>query len=167
MRYLTAFCYILLAAFFLYAGVDKAFHYGGFIKALDNYVIVPEGTARYLALPVVLVEIWVGLALLVRPWRRGAVLSAAALLVVFTAALALNHRYAPGTVCGCWFTLSLGKATTDHILMNLFLLGLALTLWPDAAARRGAGTKTTSTDQVSKIVLDPDRGVPSNPISLN
>jgi uncharacterized membrane protein YphA (DoxX/SURF4 family) len=127
---------LVLAALFLYAGADKAFHYGGFVKALGGYVLVPDGLAGFLALPLILSEVLVGVGLLVRPWRSPAALLAAVLLSVFTLALAVNQHYAPGVECGCWFTVTLGKATPSHILQNVLLLGLALSIWLDE--RQGA-----------------------------
>ena len=131
MKVVRALSLLFLAALFLYAGVDKAFHYGGFVKALGGYVLVPDGLERYLALPVILAEILVGAGLLLKTWRPPASLLAAILLSVFTLALAINQRYAPGVECGCWFTVTLGKATGSHILQNLLLLGLALSVWLD------------------------------------
>lgn len=135
MKVVRALSLLFLAVLFLYAGVDKAFHYGGFVKALDGYVLVPDGLGRFLALPVILAEVLVGAGLLLKAWRPPAALTAAVLLSVFTLALAINQRYAPGVECGCWFTVTLGQATGSHILQNVLLLGLALSVWLDE--RRG------------------------------
>jgi uncharacterized membrane protein YphA (DoxX/SURF4 family) len=129
MKIVRAISLLFVAALFLYAGIDKAFHYGGFVKALDGYVLVPEGLERYLALPLILTELLVGVGLLLKPWRSPAALAAVLLLSVFTVALAINQRLAPGVECGCWFTITLGKATASHVVQNLILLGLALTIW--------------------------------------
>lgn len=135
MKVVRTLSLLFLAALFLYAGIDKAFHYGGFVKALGGYVLVPDGLESYLALPVILAEILIGVGLLLRTWRPPAALLAAILLSVFTLALAVNQRYAPDAECGCWFTVTLGKATGSHILQNVLLLGLALSVWLDE--RRG------------------------------
>jgi uncharacterized membrane protein YphA (DoxX/SURF4 family) len=137
---------LFLALLFLYAGVDKAFHYGGFVKALGGYVLIPDGLERYLALPVILAELLVGAGLLFKPWRSPAALLAAILLSAFTIALAVNQHYAPGVECGCWFTVTLGKASASHVAQNLLLLGLALSVWLD---ERGG--------------LDPTLGAKSSP----
>jgi uncharacterized membrane protein YphA (DoxX/SURF4 family) len=135
MNWIRLLSVAFLALLFLYAGVDKAFHYGGFVKALGNYVLVPDGAERFLALPVILSEVLVGAGLLVRSWRAPAALLAAVLLASFTVALAINQAYAPGVECGCWFTVTLGKASASHIAQNLLLLGLAVSVWLDE--RRG------------------------------
>lgn len=131
MKIVRALSLVFLAALFLFAGVDKLFHYGGFVKALGGYVLVPEGLERHLAMPVILAELLVGVGLLLKAWRAPASLLAAILLFVFTVALAVNQRYAPGVECGCWFTVTLGKATSSHILQNVLLLGLAVSVWLD------------------------------------
>jgi len=133
-----------LALLFLYAGVDKAFHYGGFVKALGGYVLVPDGLERHLALPLILGEILVGAGLLLKAWRPPAALVATAMLALFTAALAVNQIYRPGAECGCWFTLTLGRATPAHIVQNLILLGLAASIWLDERVARGSAPEESS-----------------------
>jgi uncharacterized membrane protein YphA (DoxX/SURF4 family) len=120
-----------LGLLFVYAGADKAFHYGGFVKALGGYVLVPDGMESFLAMPLILCEILAGVGLLVPAWRRPAALVAMVMLAVFTAAIAVNQHYRPGAECGCWFTVTLGKASTAHVLQNLVLLGLAASIWLD------------------------------------
>ncbi|HZF11589.1 MAG TPA: MauE/DoxX family redox-associated membrane protein [Thermoanaerobaculia bacterium] len=129
MKPLRAITLGFLALLFLYAGLDKAFHYGGFVKALDGYVLVPHGAGPHLALPLLACELLVGVGLLVRPWQPAAVRVATVLLALFTVALAVNQRYAPGAECGCWFTLTVSRATTSHIAQDLVLLALAVGLW--------------------------------------
>jgi uncharacterized membrane protein len=144
MKWIRLLSVAFLSVLFLYAGVDKAFHYGGFVKALGNYVLVPDGAERFLALPVILSEILVGAGLLVRSWRAPAALSAAVLLAAFTVALALNQIYAPGLECGCWFTVTLGKASASHIVQNLLLLGMAVSVWLDERKVAGEADRPLS-----------------------
>jgi uncharacterized membrane protein len=131
MKWIRLLSIGFLALLFLFTGIDKAFHYGGFVKALGGYVLVPDGAERFLALPVILCEILVGAGLLVRTWRAPAALLATVLLTLFTIALAVNQRYAPGVECGCWFTVTLGRASASHIVQDLILLGLAASIWLD------------------------------------
>ena len=128
-RVLSAASSVALAAIFLYAGLDKAFHYVGFLRALGSYAFVPDVAVEWVAPVVILAELWVGIGLLRRSWRRAAAITAAVLMVVFTAAVATNELVAPGTLCGCWFTFTLAESTGPHILQNLVFLGLALTIW--------------------------------------
>ena len=124
-----------LTLLFIFAGIDKIFHFSGFVNALRNYVLVPSGTAGFLAVPVIAMEIFIGVGLLLKPWRRPAALAAAVMLVIFTVALWLNHTYGDRGVCGCWFTLTLAEGTNSHIAQNLLMAFLALSIWweePDA-----------------------------------
>ncbi|MGI0014947.1 MAG: MauE/DoxX family redox-associated membrane protein, partial [Nitrososphaera sp.] len=114
---------------FLFTVIDKLFHYNAFLNALASYVLMPPAIAPYLALPIILSELWVGVGMLIKPWREGAALTAASLLSIFTLALILNYFYKPGAICGCWFTITLGTATEIHITQNFVMLGLALTVW--------------------------------------
>lgn len=120
-----------LALVFLYAGFDKLFHYGGFLAALRGHLLVPDGWEPALAPAVILVELWLGCGLLIRPWRGRAAAAASGVLALFTLATAVNARWAPGVECGCWFSLTLGESTAGHILQNLVLLGLAVSIWLD------------------------------------
>ncbi len=118
----------VLAAVLLFAGVDKLLHYDGFVRALDSYVVVPAGAEGYLALPLILAELLLGIGLLLRVTRRRAAMASATLLSLFTVALVVNQRLAPEAPCGCTFTLTLGTADGVHVALNLILVGLALGL---------------------------------------
>lgn len=125
-----------LAAVLIFSGIDKLLHYQGFINALRDYVIIPKSTAVWLALPVILCELMIGVSLLIRPWRRPALLATAALLSVFTVALATNHAFGGRAICGCWFTITLARGTMSHIAQNLIMAVLALTVWWSAGEGR-------------------------------
>jgi uncharacterized membrane protein YphA (DoxX/SURF4 family) len=131
-----------LAAIFLFAGFDKVYHYEGFINALNSYSLIPRGGAQLLAMPLILAEICTGLGLAVASWRRHAAFTATALLALFTVALTVNHFIRPGSICGCWFTLTLAKGTKLHILQNLVLLGLSISIWYDLSKGRQSGAVT-------------------------
>lgn len=123
-----------LAAIFLFSGLDKIFHYQGFVNALRDYVLVPRGTAPYFSMPLIGVELLVGVGLLLKPWRRQAALTAAGLLALFTLAIALNYHYGGRGICGCWFTITLSKSTGMHLAQNILFFCLALQIWMDARA---------------------------------
>ena len=137
MRLVDRGIVLLLAAVFLFSGADKVVHYQGFVNALRDFVVVPRGWAATLAPAVVLVELLVGAALLLRPWRRPALATAAAVLAVFTAVLLVNRMLGGRGICGCWFTLTLAKSTPLHVAQNLMLMGLALSVWWSERSRQG------------------------------
>jgi uncharacterized membrane protein len=132
MKYVPIISNYFLAVLFMFTGIDKLLHYKGFIVALSSYVIVPNGAAEYLALPIIISEIWVACGLLIKQWRRMASLTGALALVVFTIALFVNYIYAPQAICGCWFSITLSTANIFHILLNLTLFGLAIVVWLDS-----------------------------------
>lgn len=120
---------LLVAVVFIYAGVDKIFHYDGFVNALASYSVMPQGLAPLLAMPLILVEVFTGLGILLKRWRRPALATAMTLLSVFTVALVINLYVAPGSVCGCWFTITIGKSTGSHVAQNLLWLAMAALGW--------------------------------------
>ena len=119
----------VLAAVFLLSAMDKIVHYGGFVDALRNYVLVPYGAAPLIASPIISVELGIGIGLLVSPWRRQAALVAAVMLALFTLAIGLNYLLGGRGICGCWFTVTLAEGTASHLLLNAMLMALALLLW--------------------------------------
>jgi len=128
---------LILSVIFLFSGADKAFHYEGFVNALRNYVLVPRGTAPYLAMPVIAVELLVGAGLLLKRHRAAAALAAAALLSLFSLAVGFNHLYGARGICGCWFTITLAKGTGMHLAQNLLLAAIALVVWWEARPAAG------------------------------
>jgi hypothetical protein len=115
-----------LVILFLYSGLDKLFHYQGFVNALSDYVLVPKGWARHLAMPVIAIELLIAVGLVVHAWRRSAARLAAVTLGVFTSALLANYFLGARGICGCWFTFTLAQSTELHIAQNLVFLGLAV-----------------------------------------
>ena len=144
MRFVDRGIIWVLAAVFLFSGVDKVVHYQGFVNALRDYVIMPRGWAPVLAPSVIAVELLVGVALLVKAWRQTAAMTAAAVLAVFSAALGFNRLLGGRGICGCWFTLTLSKSTPLHMVQNLMLLGLALTIWWGERSRADASPAADS-----------------------
>ena len=144
MRHVDRGILLLLALIFVFSSVDKVFHYQGFVNALSDYVLVPRGAAPLLAVPVIVVELMIGLGLLVRPWRQAAALTAAVTLALFTAAIGFNQAYGERGICGCWFTITLAKSTSMHLAQNLLLTALAVNLWWEERNRRRAATPEPS-----------------------
>ncbi|MCI0693959.1 DoxX family membrane protein [candidate division KSB1 bacterium] len=143
IKYVHLISSYFLGVVFLFTSIDKLFHYNEFLNALAGYVLTPPAMVSYLALPIIFTELWVGAGLLLNWWRKAAALTSASLLTVFTLALTLNYIYKPGTICGCWFTITLGTATEIHIAQNVVMLGLALTIWGlelDLTKKSASGT---------------------------
>ncbi len=135
MRFFSFASSAFLALIFLYAGIDKAVHYDGFINAIGSYVLVPDWIAPGLAPMVIGLEIAIGLGLLFPTHRFQAALAGALTLGVFAVALTVNLVVAPGSVCGCWFSITLAQSDEAHIALNLILAVLASTLWWEGRAQ--------------------------------
>lgn len=144
MRLLSLVSAWFLTLVFLYAGFDKVVHYDGFVNALGSYALVPSSLAAGLAPVIILLEILVGLGLLLSAWRSRAALVGAVTLAAFTVALVVNLIVAPGSVCGCWFSLTLAQSDGGHIALNLLLVGLALTLWIQGRSPQIRGSRPDS-----------------------
>ena len=80
---------------------------------------MPRGFASFLALPLIVLELFISFSLLYRPWRRGAALLGLAAMILFTAALLTNFMYGERGICGCWFTLTLAQGNSVHIAQNI------------------------------------------------
>ena len=146
MKNIDRLIIFVLAALFLFAGIDKLLHYSAFVKALGNYVLVPRGGAAWIAGPLVGSEIVVGAALLVPSWRRPAAFVAFGLLLGFTAALTVSYFFGERGICGCWFTITLARGTALHIVQNLVMAGLALIIWWEG------GTSSDAAPSGSEVV---------------
>jgi len=137
-----------MAAVFLFSSLDKIFHYEGFVNALQNYMLIPSGFGSSLAMPVILIELLIGIGLLIKPWRSSAALLATAMLLLFTLALSVNHLYGGRGICGCWFTITLAQSTELHLLQNLMMSALSLSIWWEA--RRSPSTDSPLGDIASE-----------------
>ena len=125
--------YLVAAVLFL-AGLDKLFHYAGFVNALRSYILVPTGWADFLAAPVIGVEMVVAVALLLPATRSMAAAGAAILLAVFTAALSADLWLGNQEVCGCWFSVTVAPGGW-HVFQNLILIALAANGWNELRRR--------------------------------
>lgn len=155
-RWLSRASALLVAAVLLFAGFDKLLHYGGFRRALESYVVVPDGAAVFLALPVILVEVGLGIGLLVPAWRRRAAGAAAGLLAVFTAVVLVNQRLAPDVPCGCTFTLTLSSGGGLHVALNLLLIAVAAGVALEASTGAAGVLRVTPgdpPDPSTKVVI--------------
>ena len=132
----------ILVIIFAFSGVDKLLHYPGFVNALRDYTLIPAGWALFLAPVIVMVELLIAVALLVRPWRSSGALTAVVILGLFTAALAVNQLTGGKGICGCWFTITLAQGTKMHIAQNLLLMAVAACAWWDTRQMRPAPQET-------------------------
>jgi hypothetical protein len=134
-RWITiGFLFILFGA----SSIDKWLHFGNFLNAVRGYVLTPEGYAQTVGIFVASFELWLAIGFVVQSWRRMASAMAFALLLVFAGALFANYHFGVLTPCGCWYSVTLSEATPAHVVFDLFLAGLAGTLWFDRSLQGGA-----------------------------
>ena len=129
LKYIPIASTFFLGLIFMVTGVDKLVHYGQFLDALEHYVILPEGISKYIGLPVMLSEIWIGVGLFLKSTRKIALLGATAILAGFIVALTINYLTLSEANCGCLFFLQIGGATPLHIFYDIVLLSLAMYAW--------------------------------------
>lgn len=117
-----------LAVFFFFAGVDKALHIHGFVNAINDYKFLPVPVGLYLAPLIIAAELAIAIGFLRSCWRQTAALQSAALMTVFTIALAGNRVLGSRGICGCWFSINMAEGNA-HFLLNGIIIGLSLLLW--------------------------------------
>ena len=116
---------LLIGALFVVSGALKLGDPTAFATEITNYRFLPQ-LAPWLAVTLPAVELAVGAALLVGPWkwRRAAALAAMGLLVMFTVAIVHVLRAGINVDCGC-FGGNTGPVTIWTAVRDLVLLASA------------------------------------------
>ena len=116
-----------LALLFLVAASHKARDLGGFRATLADYHLLPEGASAFAAPLVAASEIAVAAALALPGLRLPAPLSAAGLLAVYTAAIAINLARGRRHIdCGCAGPIRRQPLSGWLIARNVALMAAAL-----------------------------------------
>ncbi len=119
----------IVAGIFIYAGVLKVLDPVQFANDIDNYKILPWPISVALAFYLPWLEIFCGLALVVRLLYRGALSVLAALTVVFTLATVAAKARGLDITCGCFGHASQHWSFPAHLATNLGILAALLVLW--------------------------------------
>ncbi len=122
---------LILALFFLIAGVLKLIDPKSLTTAIETYQLVPYTASFLLALILPWMEIFAGLGVLLKKCYRGSLLILCGLLIVFIVSLFQGYIRGLDVICGC-----LGGAYEENqtnyiwlISRDLVLLLFAWTLW--------------------------------------
>jgi len=115
---------LALGGVFLYAAHDKVIDPRPLVTIIWNYRILPPGPVNLMAIYMPWMELVIGLGLVIGLKRRAAAFWAAALLLVFTAALLVNAVRGLDVACGCFST----SATETHNAWLLVLRDLPMLL---------------------------------------
>lgn len=139
---------LLLGAVFLYASWDKILHPAEFARIVYHYQLIGPSRsvgplpANLLAVTLPWIELLVGLLLASGLWRREAALVAAALLVVFVAAVGVAlFRGIDIENCGCFTVTGAGRQAGLKLITGdlLLLAAAAALLAPRERALTSAG----------------------------
>src|SRR5215212_6263799 len=116
----------LIGALFIYAGALKVLDPVSFARDIDNYKMLPWAVAVASAFYLPWLEIFCGIALVVRPLLRGAVLILTALTIVFIVASIIAKSRGIDISCGCFGHASKGWSFSKHMVLDFALLAVLL-----------------------------------------
>ena len=122
---------IILAAFFIAAGVLKIQDPKSLTAAIETYQVLPYSLSVIMALFMPWVELFAGLGVLFKKLYGGSLLLLSGLLLLFTVALLQGWIRGLDVTCGC-FGNNGHENETNYVwlvLRDLLLLSGALTLW--------------------------------------
>jgi hypothetical protein len=128
---------LVLAAVFAMAAFAKLRSLEEFVGVVHNYRVLPECLVRPVAYAMPPLEAAIALALLLEPTRSAGAIGAAALLAIFTLAMALN--LARGRVeidCGCFAATLRQRISWALVGRNVALMALAALAIPSSGAAR-------------------------------
>ena len=120
---------VIVAGIFIYAGVLKVLDPVQFANDIDNYKILPWPISVALAFYLPWLEIFCGLALVVRFLYRGALSLLTALILTFTLATVAAKVRGLDITCGCFGHASQNWSFPAHLATNLGILAALLLLW--------------------------------------
>jgi putative oxidoreductase len=113
---------------FVYAGVIKALDPIGFANDIDNYKILPWSISVGLAFYLPWLEIFCGVALLLRRLYLGGLSILTALISIFIVATVVAKVRGLDITCGCFGHASRNWSFSTHVGLNLVLLGATIFL---------------------------------------
>lgn len=123
-----------LIGLFAFAAVDKLLHVPGFIKAIDNYRMLPFPMGAWLAPLVIAAELTVAVGLLRRSWRQSSAMAGAVMMAIFTVGLIGNRMSGEDAICGCWFSISMAQGDAHFFLNGIVILMCVATAFREAGA---------------------------------
>ena len=137
---------LIIAAIFIYAGVLKALDPVQLAHDIDHYKILPWAVGVGLAFYLPWLEIFCGLALIVRLFYRGALSILTSLVVVFLGATIAAKVRGLDITCGCFGHASQNWSFPAHLALDLgILVTLAVLCYCSVAqARANASPMPTS-----------------------
>ena len=126
----------VVAGIFIYAGAIKAFDPVQFAGDVDNYKVLPWPVSVALAFYLPWLEIFCGLALVVRFFYRGALSILGVLILLFTLATIAAKGRGLDITCGCFGHASQHWSFPAHLMTNLAILAALLALLVQSIVKR-------------------------------
>ena len=126
----------VVAGIFIYAGAIKAFDPVQFAGDVDNYKVLPWPVSVALAFYLPWLEIFCGLALVVRFFYRGALSILGVLILLFTLATIAAKVRGLDITCGCFGHASQHWSFPAHLMTNLAILAALLALLVQSIVKR-------------------------------
>jgi hypothetical protein len=128
---------LVLAAVFAMAAFAKLRSLDEFVGVVHNYRVLPEFLVRPVAYALPPLEAAIALALLLEPTRSAGAVGAAALLVVFALAMAVNLTRGRVEIdCGCFAATLRQRISWALVGRNVALIGLAALAMPTGGVAR-------------------------------
>jgi putative oxidoreductase len=119
---------MIVGGIFIYAGAIKALDPIRFSSDIDNYKILPWAIGVRLAFYLPWLEIFCGLALIVRHLYRGGLSILTALASIFIIATIAAKIRGLDITCGCFGHASKNWSFTAHLALDLSLLAALIAL---------------------------------------
>lgn len=120
---------LIVGGIFIYAGVIKVLDPVGFANDIDNYKTIPWFIGVRLAFYLPWLEIFCGLALILRILYRGGLSILTALIGIFIVATIAAKIRGLDIACGCFGHASKNWSFTSHLALDLVLLVATIALF--------------------------------------
>jgi uncharacterized membrane protein YphA (DoxX/SURF4 family) len=125
-RWLVPLCRLAIGAVLLLSALAKIGDTHAFATQVHNYRLLPVALEHLLAMTLPWVELVAGLALATGVRARSGAMLAAAMMVVFTAAVASAMARGLDFECGCFGTADATRVGVRKLLENLAITGAAI-----------------------------------------
>ena len=125
-RVTVRICQLVIGAIFAMAGLAKVGDLAGFAEQVHNFRLAPVALENLLAMTLPWIEVVAALALILGIRARAGGVVTAALMAVFTVAVALALVRGLDIECGCFGTADASRVGLVKLAQNLGMLALAV-----------------------------------------
>jgi len=120
---------LIIGGLFIYAGILKIIEPVQFARDIDNYKMLPWPVAVGLAFFLPWLEVFCGVALIMRRLCRGGLLILIGLTIVFIVASIIAKSRGLDITCGCFGHASAGWSFAKHMVLDFAILASLVVLW--------------------------------------